>query len=233
MSPADRNKVFIAGGIALIAIVVIVFVVLRGRRAGTQELGAGAGAFGPPLAEAPAGAPGFPPAPGEQAPGAPAPEAEVEVAAGPAARVGVIRMGRGSDEPTRPDPFQTFQPPVRPPAPELVVSLPTVTLEPGGLRPGGPSETFATIGRRRVAGVMFNERPWAILEEEDKTFIVKPGDVVAGIRITAIARDSIFLLDPEGRRWRVPLRGLGLGVERASAAASRTAGMPELPPVAF
>jgi len=89
-----------------------------------------------------------------------------------------------------------------------------------------------TIGRRRVAGVMFNERPWAILEEEDETFIVKPGDVVDGIRITAIARDSIFLLDSEGRRWQIPLRGLGLSMERASSAAMRTAGMPELPPVA-
>jgi hypothetical protein len=105
----------------------------------------------------------------------------------------------------------------------MLVQFPTVALQPGGLRPAGPAEVVA-IGQRRVAGVLFNERPWAILEQEGETFIVKPGDIVDGVRVTAIARDAIFVVDPEGRRWQVPLRG-----PEPTAALARTGGMPELP----
>jgi len=225
MSPTDRNKILIAGGVALIAIIVVVFVLLRGRRPAQQEAGPGTGAF-TPTAQAPAG----PPAPGAAAPAAPAAPGseEVEAPAG-AARVGVVQMGRGPAELTRDDPFETFEPPLMPPPAELVVNLPPVNLQPGGLRPVGPSQVV-TVGRRRVAGVLFNERPWAILEEQNETFVVKPGDVVDGLRITAIARDSIFLVDPEGRRWQVPLRGVAPGSERPSSAVSRTEAMPEMPP---
>jgi hypothetical protein len=229
MNPADRNKIMIAGGIALAAIIVIAFFLLRGR--GGKGQAGPAGGFSATTAtatEGGAGVEGGPPAPGEAAPeaaGGGAAGAEAAPTAMP--MVGAIQMGSGPAEPTRPDPFLTFEPPPQPTPPELLVGLPPVGVVPGGLRPGGAVITVARVGNRRVAGVLFNDQAWAILEAENgETFIVKPGDVVDGIRITAIARDSIFLRDSDGKRWQVPLRGLGPG----AGAGSTVSGMPETPP---
>jgi hypothetical protein len=232
MNPADRKKIMIAGGIALAAILAIAFFVLRGR-GGKQEAGPAAGFAGTEATEtaggpaAPVGG-GGPPAPGQEAPQAAGGEGAVAAPAGPAPMVGVIQMGSGPAEPTRPDPFLTFEPPPQPTPPELLVGLPLVGIVPGGLRPGGAvATTVARVGNRRVAGLLFNDQAWAILENEDgETFIVKPGDVVDGIRITAIARDSLFLKDSDGKRWQVILRSMGPGAR----AGSTVSGMPETPP---
>jgi hypothetical protein len=217
MSGADRSKVLIAGGVALVAIVVIVFFVLRGRGGG--ERAAGGGAFTAETAAVEEGAAGTP-APGTVGEGEGAAEAGAEAgeegAVGPARDVfmGRVEVATGPTEPSRPDPFQTFEPPPQPTPPELLVSMPAVGLTPGGLRPGGPSEV-AAVGDRRVAGLVYNDEVYAILVDGEEEFIVKPGDVVDGIRITAIARDGLFLRDSEGQRWEVPLRGLGPGAGEA------------------
>ena len=144
--------------------------------------------------------------------------------------VGVIAMGRGGDEPSRSDAFLTFEPKIPPPPPELQTPLPVVV--PGRIRPEQPAE-LAVLGSRRVAGVKFNDRPWAILEEGDEIFIVKPGDVVDGLRILAIARRSVYVEDSDGRRWEVPLRGreIAPAAEVRTPGASYVEGMPALPPV--
>ncbi len=221
MSPADRNKILIIGGVVLVAVIAIVFFLMRGRKPAEQA--AATGAFPVETAELSAEGEAAAPAPGEEQPAAAGGEVAPEV------RVGVIDMGRGVDEPSRPDAFLTFEPKIPPPPPEVVTPLPVTTL--GPLRPAQPAEA-AVAGRRRVAGVVFNERPWAILEEGDQTFIVKPGDVVAGIRIAAIARDAVYIVDPEGKRWEVPLRGIGPGAEAQPGETGYLGGMPELPPAA-
>lgn len=230
MSPADRNKILIAAGIAVVAIVVILFF-LRGRKPTGTE--AGAGSFTTAAQEQPQGGqqPTVPAADEAASPQTQAPppegEAQGDAAAGEAkVMLGVVAMGSGPVEPTRPDPFLTFEPPPRPTPPELLISLPPVGLEPGGLRPGGPSDVPRIAGRR-VAGLLFDDQAYAILEEEEQTFIVKPGDVVDGVRITAIARDSVYIVDADGRRWAVPLRGLG-----PSGFGGRVSGMPGMPPAA-
>jgi len=232
MSPADRKKILIAGGIALVAIIVLIFI-LRARGGGSAAVGPGDFAGGDVQAEegaAPA-ATGEAPATGETpaAPGATeAAAGEGEAAEGEAAAVragNVIRMGGGSSVMTRDDPFITFEPEPQPARPELIVNLPPGHLPSRGLRPAGIPEV-AQIGRRRVAGLLFNDRAWAILEREGETFIVKPGDRIDGNLITAIARDSVFLIDDQGRRWQVPLRGLGPGAGASAPAASRISGMP-------
>lgn len=247
----DQNKKLIAGGIALVAILLIVFFVVRGRR-GRPEMAAAGGGFaqGGQQAAGGAGQAGGP-APGGAAPTAAggaaggaggrrggraggaaagaAPGAEAVVAPAQYPSIGVVKMGIGPAEPTRVEPFVTFNPPPQPVPPELVVSLPPVGLVAGGLRPGGAVEV-GKIGNRRVAGVLFNDQAWAILEDEDgTTYVVKPGDVVEGMRIIAIARDSIFLKDRDGKKWEVPLRGLRPGGQTAGAGTSASA-MPEMPP---
>jgi hypothetical protein len=231
MNLADQKKILIAGGVAVVAVILILVFVLRGRggREAVETTGfqegvatevAGGGLEG-----------GAPAAPGE---GTPA-EAGGEVPAeGPAVRapsVGVIRMDIGPAEPTRRDFTETFEPPLQPPPPEIVVGLPPVGVVAGGLRPPGAGMGEARVGNRRVAGLLFNDQAWAILEDETgETFIVKPGDVVQGLRITAIARDSLFLMDREGNRWQVPLRGRGpSGV--ATSASPRASAMSAMPPV--
>ena len=223
MNPADRNKVLIIGGIAVVAIAVIVFFFVRGRKtAGPADTAGGfgtvaavpAGGGGAPVGGGPAGAAGE---------GEAAPELGQQW-------VGVIAMGRGGDEGSSSDPFLTFEKKIPPPPPEADIPLPMVVS--GPIRPVQPTE-MAVLGTRRVAGVKFNERPWAILEEGNETFIVKPGDVVDGLRILAIARQSIYVEDSEGNRWGVPLRGRGAGsaAEVRTPGASYIEGMPELPPV--
>ena len=255
MSAADRNKIIIAGAVAIVAIVVIVFF-LRGR-GGKQPAAAGAGGFGgtaqtaaggtPPGQAAPAapggavgvagqgtvGAPGAV-APGGAAPVPGAPGATEVAQAAPAGGVmgGVyvpgspIRMNSGPGEPSRVDPFLTFEAPPQPVPPEVTANLPPVVLQAGGLRPPGMPEggVQGPLGRRRVAGLMFNDGAWAILEQENQSFIVKPGDIIDGNRITAIGPDSIFVTDAQGRRWQVILRALA-----PTAGASTSANVPAMP----
>ena len=232
MNLADRNKILVAGAVVAVAIILIAFFVMRGRK--PAAAGGGAGSFtqgeqGAETAAAPAGAP---PAPGTTAPAEAGGEAAAAPApSGPGPSVGVVQMGIGSAEPTRTDPFLTFEPPPLPTPPELVVAMPPVNLVEGGLRPGGVTSTAGPmVGNRRVAGLVFNDEAWAILEDETgEYYVVKPGDIVNGIRITAISRSSIFLMDRDGKRWEVPLRGLG--PEPAAAASSSTvAAMPTSPP---
>ena len=226
MNLTDRNKILIAGGVAVVAILLVVFFVLRGRK--PEESAGGAGAFTQGEAVETAGAGAAPAAPGAAAPAAAGGEAPAAAGAGPS--VGVVQMGIGPAEPTRPDPFLSFEPPAQPTPPELLVSLPPVGVVAGGLRPGGVTTAGPRVGNRRVAGLLFNDQAWAILEDEDgETFIVKPGDVVDGIRITALSRNSIFLMDRDGMRWEVPLRGLGPGTA-VSTASSTVSAMPSVPP---
>jgi len=232
MSSADRNKIFIAGGVALVAIIIIGFFLLRGRRGAEPEAGAGFGAGGEEVVAEATGVPavGVAPAPGEAEPGvAGGEEGAVVVPAGPS--IGLVQMNIGPSEPTREDPFLSFDPPPRPTPPELLVALPPVNIVPGGLRPGGITTVAGPrIGNRRVAGLLFNDQAFAILEDEDgDAFVVKPGDVVDGIRITAIARNSIFLMDEDGKRWEVPLRGLGPSASM-SGRSSTVSAMPSMPP---
>lgn len=228
MSLPDRNKLLIAGGVVVVAILVLVFVLLRGRGSKEETAGAGGGFAVPAAAGAP-GAPGTaaaPAAPGAPGAAAAAPGQAQAPAAGGAPLVGLVRMDLGSEALTRRDPFLTFEPPPQPTPPELIANLPPVNLQAGGLRP--PGIEASQIGRRRVAGVLFNDRAVAILEQDNQYFVVKPGDVVDGIRITAIAADGIFIEDADGIRWRVPLRFKGPGpsagasISGTSAAASQT-----------
>jgi hypothetical protein len=251
MSAADRNKIIIAGGIALIAIILIVFF-LRSRGGKQAATTAGGGGFGGTAQTAAGGAPqaGGAAAPGQAAPAAPGGRAGAAAGAGGAAAtgpaapgavqiaqapssgapyLGVVRMGTGASEPSRIDPFLTFEAPPAPIPPEVSAALPPVVLQTGGLRPGGlPENVGGPLGQRRVAGLLFDDGAWAILEQDNQTFIVKPGDIVDGNRITAIGPDSIFVTDNQGRRWRVDLRALA--PQGGSTAPSSVPGMPEAPP---
>jgi len=234
MSTADRNKVIIAAAVVVVALVVIVFM-LRGRRR-PQRAGP-AGGFGA-AEQAPAAPPGEAPAPPPGTTEAPAaPEAAEAAVAEAGLMMGAIRIGRGTEVRTRQDPLLTFDPPPQPVPPELVVNPPPVTLQPGGIRPRGIEVALgeeAAIGQSRVSGLLFDEGAYAILENaQGQAFVVKPGDVVEGNRITAIARDSIFLIDSEGERWQVRLRGKGPVGSTQSARAGSVEGMPEVPVEAF
>ena len=238
MSPGDRNKILIAGGVALVAIVVIVFFVVRGRGRQAPPTGAGSYAAAPaagtavtPGQAAPA-PPGGAAATGQQGPAAPGAPTEVAQAPGGGTYAGPrspIRMGTGAELSTRQDPFLTFEPEPQPIPPEMLYPVPIVVTQEGGLRPPGLPESAGPLGRRRVAGLLFNDGAWAILELDGQTSIVKPGDVVDGNRVTAITTDSLFVIDSGGRPWRVALRSLAA----AGAAEVTVPGMPEAPPAVF
>ncbi len=234
LSQIDRKKLMIAAGVVVAALIVLVIVLKGGKRQGAQGGPGGAFTGGGQAAGGVATAQGgAPAAPGTQQQAG----AEKKPAAPSGTMLGAVRLGAGSDVVTRPDPLITFDAPPVPTPPELLVNPPPVALVPGGLRPVVPPEISGSesvqIGRYRVAGVMFNKGAFAILEAAPgQTFVVKPGDVVEGNMITAIARDSIYLVDSQGRRWRVELRGSGPGGAAVSegGAAGTIAGMPGSPP---
>ena len=143
-----------------------------------------------------------------------------------------ILVGSGEvSSPTRPDPLIYLQPPPVPIPPEQLTPVPVVNLQQGGLRPANADETsvMTTIANRRVAGVKFNGGAWAILETDSDSFVVKPGDVVDGTRINSISRDAIYVTDPQGQRWRVPLSGAGTGSAATPMASQRVSGLPGSP----
>jgi hypothetical protein len=242
MNLGGRNKIVViaAGAIIVVALVVILFVMKGGK--GAEEGAPASGGFAQGTGEAGAGGAGAP-ASGMGAPGSPGGGAKRPIGMGAAAvagtgaeaagggaypSVGVVKMGIGPTEPSRIDPFETFNPPVTAPPPEVMVSLPAVGLVQGGLRPGGLTGV-AKVGSRRVAGLFFGDKVYAVLEDEDrKTYLVKPGDVVQGIRIIAISRDSIFIRDRDGNRWEVPLRGME--PTTASGSADNPAELSQSPP---
>lgn len=205
MNLADQKKILIAGGVAVVAVILIVVFVLRGRGGGETAETAG---FQEGTATEVAAEGGEAPTPGEAVPAEAGGEAAAAGVAAGGPTIGVVQMGIGPAEPTRQDPFLTFEPPPQPTPPEILVAMPTVSLVEGGLRPPGVTTMGGPrVGNRRVAGLLFNDEAWAILEDEGgDTFIVKPGDVVQGLRITAIARDALFIMDRDGNRWQVPLR---------------------------
>lgn len=232
MNFGDKKKMLIAGGIAVVAIILLLVFVMKGKKSAGGAGGAAgtrAGAGGAQTAQA-----GTTPAPGQVvAPVAPAVEAGKLVAG--QNLFGSVSKGSGQMSAlSRPDPLIFLEPPPPVIAPEEKTPLPAVITVAGGLRPGGSGEVgiAPTIANRRVAGVKFNGGAWAILEREGETFVVKPGDVIEGTKITAIARDSVYVTDADGQRWQVPLRGSGPG-GATPVTTRRLPGMPGSPSEEF
>jgi len=234
MNFGDKKKMLIAGGIAAVAIILLLVFVMKGKKSAGGAGGAagGAGAGGAQTAQT-----GTTPAPGQvgaAAPGAPA--AGVGRLVAGQNLFGSVSKGSGQMSAlSRPDPLIYLEPPPPVITPEERTPLPAVITVAGGLRPGGSQAVgiAETIANRRVAGVKFNGGAWAILEKEgEKTFVVKPGDVIEGTKITAIARDSVYVTDADGQRWQVPLRGSGPG-GATPVTTRRLPGMPGSPSEEF
>ncbi|UCH34217.1 MAG: hypothetical protein JSV65_17030 [Armatimonadota bacterium] len=207
MSAKDKQRLGIAIGLAVVVLVALYFLVLRKPKgeettaaetsAATKETTAasktkarpGAGAVG--IAARP-GAPGALAAAGGPKPGAPA---------GPAA---------APAEPYRVDPFAPlFPPPPKPPPPPppppppavVQVGIPPVIAQlPPEAVPRPPEE------RRRMAGVLWNDRVYAIIETENTVAVVQPGDTVDGGTVRSISPEALMLATTGGQEVEVPLR---------------------------
>jgi hypothetical protein len=250
MNFADKKNILIVGGVAAVIVVVLLVFVMKGKK-GSAGAGAGGGAAtgarrarrGAQTASAPApgqvgagaGAPaaGAAPTPGAVTPGAAALAGE-QVAAG-ANLFGQVGKGTGQMSAlTRSDPLINLEPPPPVITPEERTPLPPVITVAGGLRPAGETTgIMETIANRRVAGVKFNGGAWAILVRENESFVVKPGDVIEGTRITAISRDSVYVTDPDDQQWQVPLRGSGPGGGATPVTTRRISGLPGEPAEGF
>ncbi len=256
MKLGDKKTLLIAGGVAAVAIVALVVVLMGGgKQAGCDDLAGrrrraqGGPTAGPATLTSAPGVPGSPAAaarpggglpaqgPPGQTPGVPPPMPGQAAAAPtptpvPGKLWASIRVGSGEyTAVTRPDPLEFLQPPPIPIPPEQLIPIPTVNLQQGGLRPGGEEEapTAGMVANRRVAGVKFNGGAWAILESDNDTFVVKPGDVVDGTTINSISREAIFITDPQGQRWMVPLSAAGTGTGATLISTQRVSGMPKGP----
>ena len=123
----------------------------------------------------------------------------------------------------RPDPFQQFPLPkewlaylkrlqtINQPPPVYAWGLPAAAVRTAYVSPGTgpqPLDLRQVQGPRRMSGILFDGRVWAILETEDgQSHVVKPGDVVeSGVKVAAVSRDSMVIAQA-GRQQNVELKG--------------------------
>jgi hypothetical protein len=231
MNFGDKKTVLIAGiaGAVIVIALAVIFLMQRkpattaaqGGQGGTAT-GAGTAAGGAQVAGgggAPAGAGGTQLAaavPGQTLGAAPA---TVNL-------LGAVNKGSGEmTARTRPDPLINIEPPPPKLTPEDRYLPPAVYTVEGGLRPAGAEiGTTETIANHRVAGIKFGGGAWAILEKDGRTRVVKPGDVVQGTKVTAIGRNSVFVVDAEGRKWQVPLKAADPTTAAATTTTTRQMG---------
>lgn len=228
MSAKDKQRLGIAVGLVIVVAAAFWFLVLRKPKAG-QEAAATK-----------------PTAPAEKATGAVAParagaggargiskEAIVAALLARAARAGKAAPVVTPAEPYRADPFAPLFPPPPPPPPRpppppppvvRVVGIPPVMVQ------ALPPTAIVAVTReqpRRTAGVLWNDRVWAIVETERTTAVVQPGDRVDGDTVRAISPQGVVLAAQSGKEVEVPLRGREGGAAPMPAAVP--SGRPELP----
>ena len=226
MSAKDKQRLAIAVGLVIVVAAALYLLLFRPRAEPTASVGSesggtpfGAAAIKPQGAAAP------------QPPAAPGPPAPAAAQAPPEVQPG----------PSRSDPFallfpppppkrETPPPPPPPPLAVVVVGIPPVMVEalPPIRRPAG---LLAGVPQRRVAGVLWNDRVWAIIESEKITAVVQPGDVVDGNTVQAISPQGMILTSKSGKETEVPLRGRGQGAAPGSVPVGAPAGRPTLPTV--
>jgi len=162
---------------------------------------------GMPVAPGMPGAPGMPAA----APGAPAAAPQV----GPDGKPIVVATTK-PDPATVPDPFKL--PKVEQPKVNVRVGIPGIPAIPSPMlsnwRPhvkvidhtgGAVAGTEASSAGRRMAGVLFGDGVYAILETNGKTEAVQPGDTVEGGKVVSIEADGLTIKTDDDRTIHVPL----------------------------
>jgi len=166
----------------------------------------------PPGAPAVPGAPGIPGAPGATAPGAPAAAPQI----GPDGKPIVVATTK-PDPATVPDPFKL--PKVEQPKTTVrmgIAGIPTIpspmlsnwrphVVQPPTTGGGLIAGSEASSAGRRMAGVLFGDGVYAILETNGKTEAVQPGDTVEGGKVVSIEADGLTIKTDDDRTIHVPL----------------------------
>jgi len=149
----------------------------------------------------------------------------------PGAQAGAVEK---PTEPYRPDPFANIFPPPPPPKPLPLPPPPPAAIQ-VGIPPVFaqllPSEGVREIAEReqgRMAGVLWNDRVYAIIETDNATAVVQPGDTVDGRTVRSISPQEAILASKSGEEVKVPLRG-AMGMAPRVAPAATPPGRPALP----
>jgi len=164
------------------------------------------------VAPAPNVPPGAPVPPGAAAPGTPG----ATPAIGPDGKPIVVATTK-PDPATVPDPFKL--PKVEEPKSDVrMIGIPGIPAIPSPLlsnwRPpikladntgGSVAGTEASSAGRRMAGVLFGDGVYAILETNGKTEAVQPGDTVEGGKVVSIEADGLTIKTDDDRTIHVPL----------------------------
>lgn len=193
-----KNQPIILGGLGVVVVVVLViwFFLLRPSGGGDE------------FAEAPPADMGMEMDPNAPVPGLPGdplaqPEGGAQAAAAPSAdKLEPL-------EESREDPFRPVFGP-KPPRTRMTFArnitrpdIRRVSLEPVVLGPGFEEETLPPQPQRRMAGILKNDRVFAIIETEGRTSIVKPGDPIdENLVVDRILPDKVIL---RSTRLRTPV----------------------------
>jgi len=201
MEPKQKKWLLIAVSLALV-VAVLLFVLLSAGK------GKGETAAPPPPAPTAMAAVPAPPAPTPPAAEAPAPKPAAPKPPG-----------------YRQDPFVPLHPVPRGPdvaQREVPVVLtwgpPAVQVK--RLPPGSMASLITPIGTtpletpKRLVGVMFDGRAFAILDVGGTSLVVKPGDSFEGVKVRAIGRDSVTIVGDDQKEEVLTLSGAPAGSER-------------------
>lgn len=172
-----KNLPIIAGIAGLVIALVVVFFIMQARKSSAT----GADMYG--SSGAPAGDIAMQ---GGVMPTPPAPVPTATMAGVPGTPVAVNGIKTTPSEASRPDPFKPFYDPKKkqPPPPPLYVPSPgrlfppraSIEIQKGYER---QVQELAPQPQRRMAGLLYNQRLYAILETNGESQVVKPGDITS------------------------------------------------------
>jgi hypothetical protein len=223
MTEQRKKQLMIAGALVAVVALVLVFVAFRSR--GGEEVTPPTEIATSPGPMAVGGA-ALPSAGGGTGAAAPGPGAMPGAGVASATDIGIMKPPPNAKPRVAPrkDPFQPF--PLPPEWLEVIrrmnqaaqppliyqLGLPAVAVRttyvsgPSTATPGLPYAVAA--GSRRMSGILWDGRVWAIIETDDgQSHVVKPGDVLDdGSRVTAISRDSMVVAQA-GQRQTVGMKG--------------------------
>jgi hypothetical protein len=157
------------------------------------------------------------------------------VGAAPAAPATGTQVAMAKPLPSRSDPFQR----VEGQKSYARLSLPRVMVrkkEAQFTSEVATTEQEAPTTEKRMAGIIWDGGIAAILVDQDKSYVVRPGDVIGNMKVMSIRRSSLTLQIGRDRQEEVFLRPAVPGLRRAAAAPPTVGpgygpGVPPVPPV--
>jgi hypothetical protein len=201
MDQKQKKQLAIAVGLVVVAGLLLYFLMFAGKGGNKEAAAQIEGDRVPFIALPPAPAtPAAAPAPAAPAaPGAPAAPKPLLYRADPFRPLVEPKDGQRVEASQPPLSTQLGMPAVA--VKRVVGGGPLLAAPPGG-RPG-----FISRSTKRLIGLMFDGRAWAILEVDGRSTVLKPGDTFDGGKVQSIGRESVTIVGEDQKEEVLTLAG--------------------------